>query len=558
MKRALPISVRFFLLAFAPVGLALAAGFFLYSRQIEENVRTGMAQALAESQHGQARLRLRAREQKQTLVAALAENATLKAGFALWSEKTGSDVARRTIEDQLHETGSQLGVDLIAVAGARGDVIACLIRVGGELKPVARPVALDPGPIADVGGELYETVAAPVNTDVENLGMLTVGQLFNPASFHPESVFLREGRILAQAGLTGRESGLEAALAACKDRQQCPVSVGGESYVALRIAPELMGGGYWGWTLHSVEAASAPLLGSARRGLWLALGVVLIAALLADVFGARAVVKPLAALIGHLDESERSGELRGGFPENSSTLEVNQLARAYNQAARSVAESQRRLDEAYLELTRTMAQALDARDRYTAGHSSRVSSYASAIAEAMNLAADQVESIRTGATLHDIGKIGIPDAVLQKAGPLSPEEQEVIRRHPLIGKRILEGVSKFRDYLSIVEMHHENHDGTGYPWGLRGESIPLGARIVHVVDAYDAMTTSRPYRKAMAPETAAGILRNCSGTQFDPAVVEVFLRLLKADPSVRPPEAPDSLVALDEAIARHHVAEPAH
>jgi HD-GYP domain-containing protein (c-di-GMP phosphodiesterase class II) len=211
---------------------------------------------------------------------------------------------------------------------------------------------------------------------------------------------------------------------------------------------------------------------------------------------------------------------------------VNELARAFNLAAKSVADSQRQLDEAYLQITQTMAQTLDARDPYTAGHSSRVSDYSVAIAEAMNLSASEVDVIRTGANFHDIGKIGIPDAVLQKPGPLTEAEFGVIKRHPVIGKRILEGVAKFHDYLSIVELHHENHDGTGYPWGLRGDNVPLEARIVHVVDAYDAMTTNRPYRPALSHDQAVSIIRTHSGTQFDPAVVEVFLRLVQSSSAI--------------------------
>jgi len=258
------------------------------------------------------------------------------------------------------------------------------------------------------------------------------------------------------------------------------------------------------------------------------------------------VARPLIALVDRLKVSEKSGVLEGDFPEDSSTKEVNELARAFNLAARSVADSQRRLDETYLQITQTMAQTLDARDPYTAGHSGRVSQYAVAVAEAMNVAAQEVEKIRVGANFHDIGKIGIPDAVLQKPEPLTGPEFEVIKQHPTIGKRILEGVAKFHDYLSIVELHHENHDGTGYPWGLRGEGVPLGARIVHVVDAFDAMTTSRPYRPAMARDKALSILSDNAGSQFDPVVVEVFLRLAKQAPEVLPP-APAEIETRDMA-----------
>jgi HD-GYP domain-containing protein (c-di-GMP phosphodiesterase class II) len=144
------------------------------------------------------------------------------------------------------------------------------------------------------------------------------------------------------------------------------------------------------------------------------------------------------------------------------------------------------------------------------------------IAEAMGLSLDEISRLRTSALLHDIGKIGIPDQVLQKPCRLTGAEFRLIEQHPGIGRRILEGVNGFAPYLDVVELHHENWDGTGYPHGLTGTAVPLHARIVHVADAYDAMTSDRPYRKGMKSNTAISILLQHAGTQFDPTVVEVF------------------------------------
>jgi HD-GYP domain-containing protein (c-di-GMP phosphodiesterase class II) len=145
----------------------------------------------------------------------------------------------------------------------------------------------------------------------------------------------------------------------------------------------------------------------------------------------------------------------------------------------------------------------------------------------MNLAMSEIEIIRVGAKMHDIGKIGVPDSVLQKPGPLDGDEMALIRLHPQIGKRILEKSGPFRDYLPIVELHHEDYNGGGYPYGLRGEEVPLGVRIVHVADVYDAVTSDRAYRNAMPPEQVREILVRGSGTKFDPHVVEVFLAILR-------------------------------
>jgi HD-GYP domain-containing protein (c-di-GMP phosphodiesterase class II) len=174
-----------------------------------------------------------------------------------------------------------------------------------------------------------------------------------------------------------------------------------------------------------------------------------------------------------------------------------------------------------------MAQALDARDPYTAGHSDRVSFNSTAIAAAIGLTPPEVEVIRIGAKLHDIGKIGIPDAILQKPGVLTAEEFALIKLHPQIGKRILDKFEGFRDYLPIVELHHENQDGSGYPYGLKGHELPLGVRIVHVADVYDAVTSNRAYRKAMSERQVLDILMSGAGPLFDPEVVNAFLSILR-------------------------------
>jgi HD-GYP domain-containing protein (c-di-GMP phosphodiesterase class II) len=173
-----------------------------------------------------------------------------------------------------------------------------------------------------------------------------------------------------------------------------------------------------------------------------------------------------------------------------------------------------------------MAQALDARDKYTAGHSDRVSINSTVIAEAMRLAPEEIEIIRIGARLHDIGKIGIPDTVLQKPGKLTEDEYALIRLHPQIGKKILEKVERLQKYLPIVELHHEDYDGGGYPYGLHGQSVPVGVRIVHVVDVFDAITSDRAYRKARSREDMVAIMSSESGKQFDPAVLAAFLDTL--------------------------------
>jgi putative nucleotidyltransferase with HDIG domain len=175
-----------------------------------------------------------------------------------------------------------------------------------------------------------------------------------------------------------------------------------------------------------------------------------------------------------------------------------------------------------------LAATVDAKDHYTYGHSEKVAKYATEIAQELGYSRDNLESVRVAALLHDIGKIGVPDHVLSKPGPLSNKEWEIMRRHPDLGAAILKHIDAFKDCLGGVLHHHERYDGSGYPAGLKGDNIPLNARILAVADAYDAMTSERPYRCGkMTREQALSELRRCAGKQFDPIVVEVFVNLFE-------------------------------
>jgi HD-GYP domain-containing protein (c-di-GMP phosphodiesterase class II) len=251
----------------------------------------------------------------------------------------------------------------------------------------------------------------------------------------------------------------------------------------------------------------------------------MLVAMILSMLSSRSIVSPIGAVISHLRESEQTGLLPEFHAKPHSVQEIRELTESFNRAAAAIREARENLNRAYLEFVGSLASALDARDRYTAGHSGRVSEIACAIAEAMKVTPEELDSIRLGALLHDIGKIGIADSVLQKPGKLNSEEVALIRRHPTIGRRILEGVLGFYSYLPIVELHHENWDGSGYPLGLEGAATPLGARIVHVADAYDAMTTDRTYRPGTSHEEALRTLLQEAGTQFDEEVVRVFAGL---------------------------------
>ena len=181
-----------------------------------------------------------------------------------------------------------------------------------------------------------------------------------------------------------------------------------------------------------------------------------------------------------------------------------------------------------LSIIYALAATVDAKDSYTYGHSRKVSDHAATLAEALDLPQERVDMVRAAGMLHDIGKIGIPDHILKKGGPLTEEEWEPIRAHPQLGVDIIRHVSDFRDCLPVILHHHERYDGKGYPAGLKGENIPLEARILAIADAYDAMTSLRAYREQLTPEQAIAELKRCAGTQFDPKLVESFCRIIES------------------------------
>jgi putative two-component system response regulator len=180
------------------------------------------------------------------------------------------------------------------------------------------------------------------------------------------------------------------------------------------------------------------------------------------------------------------------------------------------------LKTAYKESLFVLANAIERRDSYTHAHMHRLNAYAQLLAEKLDWDQEQMEDLEFGAILHDIGKIYIPETVLQKEGKLSDEEMEDMRKHPEVGAHMIKDIPYLASATPMVLYHHERWDGNGYPEGLSGEKIPIGARLLAVADAFDAMTTNRPYRNALPAEVAYQEILNCSGTQFDPRVVEAM------------------------------------
>ncbi len=222
------------------------------------------------------------------------------------------------------------------------------------------------------------------------------------------------------------------------------------------------------------------------------------------------------------------GRAREGQRQPFSEAELRLLKGIAEMAGTAIHRSRlhQTLEASYIQMVLTLARAMDTRDAYTGGHSERLASWAEATARLLGARDEEIQNIRWSALLHDIGKIGIPDAILRKPGKLTDEEWAVMRQHPVMGEEILRPVERMREVARIVRHHHERWEGTGYPDRLKEQAIPLGARILAVVDSYSAITDERPYKPARPHDDAVAELRRSAATQFDPRVVEAFCQIM--------------------------------
>jgi putative nucleotidyltransferase with HDIG domain len=521
-------ATRTFLWSFIPFVVLLLGSFWAIQKLVEHTVRDGLRSSLRQTHVSVARVHAHSELQNSRFLKILGENAALKAGLQLLLAAPDSSDARRTVEDQLREICEKLGFDFLLVSNPDGAALAGVMRVGEQLvgMDIARIQPPQQG-FATVGDRSYQVVSTPIDQGNENIGTLSVGEPFDFSEFTTPAVLTHRLKVLKSSIPGIPVEDVEAALKACNDRSECEVRLRGETYISLPMDSISFGRGYVLRSLQSIDAAGGPVQGILANVFGIAgLGALLATAIL-SILSSQSIVRPINGVVAHLRESAGTGllpEFHASKP--ASIQEIRDLTESFNRAASAIREGRESLHQAYVEFVGSLASALDARDRYTAGHSRRVSELACAIGRSMNLGAADLDIVKIGAMLHDIGKIGIADSVLQKPGKLTNEEFALIQQHPTIGRRILEGVNGFQDYLSIVELHHEDWNGSGYPWGLRGEATPLAARIVHVADAYDAMTSDRPYRHGMRGEQAIRVLQQNAGTQFDPTIVSVAAKVL--------------------------------
>ena len=522
------LATRTFWWSFVPVVLLLIIGFGATRITVSNAIRQALRSAARNNQLAVTQERAKMESRMARILRGVGVNPTLEASVErLLSERHDPDGVRRQVEEQLAESSTVLGFDVLTVFDTDGMPRAGVMRQNGRVIP------LDPGSLNltrsglfTAQGQVYEVSSVSIDRGSQVLGSLAVGDRFDLGGFAMPLVLTWNGGIVQSfaKGIDPKE--IETAFAFCAPEKECEMRLRGESYLSVPLLSgpleQAVAQGYSLRTLQSVDAAGAPVQ-AALRNLFLAAGAaVLLSAFVLSILSSRSIVKPISKIVEQLRASEKTGVL----PEFQSGMariqEIRDLAEGFNRAAAAIREGRGNLVRAYVEFVGSLASALDARDPYTAGHSRRVSEYACSIARAMNLPQTELEIIRIGALLHDLGKIGISDSLLLKPGKLTADEIAALREHPVIGRRILEGVQGFQSYLDIVELHHENWDGTGYPHGLQGERTPLSARIVKVADAYDAMTSNRVYRPGMTHAQALEVFREISGSQIDPAVMAAF------------------------------------
>ena len=263
-------------------------------------------------------------------------------------------------------------------------------------------------------------------------------------------------------------------------------------------------------------------------------------ALLAGILFARRLSQPIASLAASARAISEGAY--GATVDAGGTAEIAALSSSFNRMSESIRDAFEKVQRAarenrelFLSSIRALAEAIDAKDPYTRGHSERVARYSASIAEEMGMSSEDVERVRVAALLHDVGKIGVDDRIIRKPTALTEEEFEVMKTHPAKGAAIMGAIPQLADIIPGMKHHHEKWEGGGYPDGIKGEAIPMQARIVTIADTFDAMTTTRPYQKAMEIGYVVERIKSFSGVRYDPVVVQAFLGAYARGKFVPPP-----------------------
>jgi putative nucleotidyltransferase with HDIG domain len=545
---------------FITVAIILSVVFIVLMVDARDRVRAAEIEKLSVAEHVFTALEARRQQDQLATIATVAENPTLKA--ALDTYFTESRFAglladqetslRDTVTVEAEKLATLTRADVLAILDATGHVFASAGPSRGRWPRNERIVIPAGGSstfqdIAALPQGAFRISGAALRLVDRDVGALVIGTSL-------DANYARELSNLASADVVITVNGNVVASTAPRNVAADLVSAGsdvggetrtlnGEEYAIRTLIPS---GPARIYTLASIDAAAY----TATRDALMALGTIAFGAFVLAALGsfwlARTLTDPIDRLAGEIGMMTASRDLRRPLHPTGSSRELDALAEAFNDLMHGLTAAEADTRAAYLGAIRALAATLDARDPYTAGHSERVSALSVLMGRQIQSSEADLDVLRLGALLHDIGKIGLSDEILRKPSALTVEEYEQIKRHPAVGARILRQVPFLAPHIPIVELHHERPDGRGYPFGLRGDEIPLPARIVHVADAFDAMTSARAYRPAWGPAKAIAELQRYAGTQFDPVSVEALLTALPLATSTPEP-------ALQELLGRQLV-----
>jgi putative nucleotidyltransferase with HDIG domain len=528
---------------FATVAVILLIVFIVLVVDARDRVRAAETAKLDVSARVFTAFEARREQDQLTTIATLGEAPTFKAALDTYftetrfgSSREHEQELRRTVARQLDRLADVTADHVIAVLDPSSRVFSSA-GTARQKWPAGERVMLSARSqtafqsVAVVPGGVFRVSGTPLRVEGRDVGTLVLGTTLDDA-------YARVLASLAQAGIVITVNASVVARTVPEEVTKDLLAAEGDPGTTRRLNGEeyairtlFASGPARIYSLTSIDAAAR----TATRDALLALGTVAFGSVVLAFFGslwlARALTDPIKRVSGDIATMTATRDFARTLAASGTSRELDTLAEAFNKLMTGLIQAEAETQSAYVGAIRALAAALDARDPYTAGHSERVSALSVLIARHMHLSEAEVDVIRLGALLHDIGKIGVSDHVLRKPGPLSSDEFEQIRRHPGLGARILRKVPFLEPHLAIVELHHERPDGKGYPYGLLGENIPLEARIVHVADAFDAMTSARAYRPARAASVALVELQRYSGTQFDPRTVDALRTALAASPS---------------------------
>jgi len=540
---------------FATVAVILTIVFIVITLDVRDRVRAAETDKLRVSENVFTALETKRQQDQVAAMATLAENPTLKAALdTYFTERrfsgSSDEQLRATVMGEAAKLATQTPADVLAVVENNGRIFSSAGPAAshwrlGDTVDVPRGSQATFQSVAVLPTGAFRVTGARLTFGDRVIGALVAGT-------NLDANYAQELSNLSTAGVVITVNNAVVArtvpenvardLVASK-LTAATATLGGEEYA---IRTMLASGPARIYTLTSIDAAAR----SAERDALVAVGLIAFGGFILAAIGsfilARLLSEPINRVSGEIATMTNAREFGRTLELTGSSREVDALTTAFNDLMRGLSAAEAETRSAYLGAIRALAAALDARDPYTAGHSERVGTLSVMMGRMMNLEAGALEVLRLGALLHDIGKIGVADEILHKDGPLTPEEFEQIKRHPALGARILRQVPFLAPHLPIVELHHERPDGRGYPFGFRGEDIPLDARIVHVADAFDAMTSARAYRAALPASVAFAELQRFSGTQFDPACVEALLAAMPVSHDIAEP-------ALAQLLARQMV-----